>query len=173
METSRSSSDVVPSTRAVRPASFSVAAPAHARTELGRGAKPLIRMQGNTTFLDPPEAGSAQAAAVAGRASERKTIPFTFDKSYWSAGPKDEPGYCSQQMLFDDLGRELLDHAFNGFNTSILACQCRAASARSAAGPADARVQTDRLVRESRIGRRMPACVCGPGSRVRVQYDGL
>jgi kinesin family protein 1 len=97
---------------------------AHARVELGKGAKPLIRMQGNTTFLDPPEPGGAQAAAVSGRASERKTIPFTFDKSYWSAGPKDEPGYCTQQMLFDDLGKELLDHAFNGFNTSILACEC-------------------------------------------------
>lgn len=74
-------------------------------------------MQGNTTYLDPPEAGSAQA----GRATERKTVPFTFDKSYWSAGPRDEPNYCSQQTLFSDLGVELLDHAFAGFNACILA----------------------------------------------------
>jgi kinesin family protein 1 len=81
-------------------------------------------MEGNTTFMDPPEAGGTQAAASAGRVTERKTIPFTFDKSYWSAGPRDEPNYCSQQTLFLDLGVELLDHAFNGFNACILACEC-------------------------------------------------
>jgi kinesin family member 1 len=80
-------------------------------------------MSGNQTLIDPPEAGSAQAAAASGRATERKTIPFTFDKSYWSAGPRDEPGYCSQQTLFDDLGVELLDHAFGGFNACIMACE--------------------------------------------------
>ncbi|KAJ8514888.1 hypothetical protein ONZ45_g7618 [Pleurotus djamor] len=75
-------------------------------------------MSGNQTFLDPPEAGSAQDAK---RATERKTLAFAFDKSYWSAGPRDEPGYCSQQTLYDDLGKELLDHGFAGFNTSIMA----------------------------------------------------
>jgi kinesin family protein 1 len=80
-------------------------------------------MEGNTTFMDPPEVGGAQAAATSGRAGERRTIPFTFDKSYWSAGPRDEPQYCSQQMLFEDLGKELLDHSFNGFNACILACE--------------------------------------------------
>ena len=88
--------------------------------ELARGAKPLIRMQGNQTFLDPPETGSAQDTK---RATERKIMPFSFDKSYWSAGPRDEPGYCSQQTLFGDLGKELLDHSFAGFNACILACK--------------------------------------------------
>lgn len=31
------------------------------------------------------------------------------------------PGYASQQTLYEDLGRELLDHAFAGFNTTIFA----------------------------------------------------
>jgi kinesin family protein 1 len=91
-------------------------------SELARGAKPLIRMQGNQTFLDPPEVGSTQDTK---RATERKTMPFSFDKSYWSAGPRDEPGYCSQQTLYDDLGKELLDHGFAGFNACILACECK------------------------------------------------
>ncbi|KAJ8595053.1 kinesin-domain-containing protein [Rhizopogon salebrosus TDB-379] len=86
--------------------------------ELARGAKPLIRMQGNQTFIDPPESGSQQDSK---RATERKTMAFSFDKSYWSAGPRDEPGYCSQQTLYDDLGKELLDHGFAGFNACILA----------------------------------------------------
>ncbi|PFH50565.1 hypothetical protein AMATHDRAFT_60839 [Amanita thiersii Skay4041] len=91
--------------------------PLNAR-ELARGAKGLIRMQGNQTFLDPPEQGSAQDTK---RATERKTMAFSFDKSYWSAGPRDEPNYCSQQTLFSDLGKELLDHGFSGFNACILA----------------------------------------------------
>lgn len=90
-------------------------------TELARGAKPLIRMQGNQTFIDPPEGGSVQDSK---RATERKTMTFSFDKSYWSAGPRDEPQYCSQQTLYDDLGKELLDHGFLGFNACILACEC-------------------------------------------------
>ncbi|KAG8935241.1 kinesin-like protein Klp8 [Tulasnella sp. 418] len=84
--------------------------------EIARGAKGLIRMQGNQTFLDPPD--NTQAT---GRATERKTMAFSFDKSYWSAGPRDEPGYCSQETLYDDLGKELLDHGFGGFNACILA----------------------------------------------------
>ena len=77
-------------------------------------------MSGNQTILYPPEPGSTQDAK---RATERRTLAFSFDKSYWSAGPRDEPGYCSQQTLFDDLGKELLDHGFAGFNACILACE--------------------------------------------------
>ena len=92
-------------------------------TELARGAKPLIRMEGNTTYLDPPEAGGSQAQALSGRQSEKKTMTFSFDKSYWSAGDRDDPRYCSQQTLYNDLGKELLDHGFAGFNACILACK--------------------------------------------------
>ena len=91
--------------------------------ELARGAKPLIRMQGNQTILNPPEPGSTQAQAASGRASERKAHTFTFDKSYWSAGPRNEPEYCSQETLYNDLGIELLEHGFSGFNACILACE--------------------------------------------------
>ena len=106
--------------RYVNPNSRSAPHVSSCTTELARGAKPLIRMQGNQTFLDPPEAGSAQDAK---RATERKTMSFSFDKSYWSAGPRDEPGYCSQQTLFNDLGKDLLEHGFAGFNACILACK--------------------------------------------------
>ena len=80
-------------------------------------------MEGNSTFLDPPEAGSAQAHAAGGRATEKKTLSFSFDKSYWSAGDRNESRYCSQQTLYDDLGKELLDHGFAGFNACIVACE--------------------------------------------------
>lgn len=77
-------------------------------------------MEGNQTFLDPPELTAAELKS--GRATERKTMAFSFDKSYWSAGDRSEPRYCSQQTLYDDLGKELLDHGFEGFNACILTC---------------------------------------------------
>lgn len=76
-------------------------------------------MQGNMTFLDPPD--STDQAKVS-KAIERKTMSFSFDKSYWSAGSRDAPEYCSQRTLYEDLGKELLDHGFAGFNACILAC---------------------------------------------------
>ncbi|GJN89903.1 hypothetical protein Rhopal_002892-T1 [Rhodotorula paludigena] len=85
--------------------------------ELARGAKSLVRMEGNNTYLDPPEA----ANVTSGRVTEKETKSFAFDKSYWSACSKDDPSYASQQTLFDDLGRELLDHAFEGYNTALFA----------------------------------------------------
>ncbi|WVO17419.1 hypothetical protein L204_105111 [Cryptococcus depauperatus] len=90
--------------------------PLNAR-ELARGAKGLIRMEGNQTILEPPEpTGSASAKAI-----EKKSMTFSFDRSYWSAGPKDDPEYASQQTLYEDLGADLLDHSFEGFNTCIFA----------------------------------------------------
>ena len=79
-------------------------------------------MQGNQTFLDPPEIQPG-SEKTQGRSTERKTHAFTFDKSYWSAGDRNDPEYCSQQTLYDDLGKELLDHGFAGFNACILACE--------------------------------------------------
>lgn len=90
--------------------------------EIARGAKCLVRMERNQTILDPPEPGSAGAQAASGRATERKLMTFTFDKSYWSAGSREDSDYCSQQTLYDDLGKELLDHGFAGFNACIVAC---------------------------------------------------
>lgn len=86
---------------------------------------------------------------TSGRVTEKETKSFAFDKSYWcvrdmsllararsihgavltyatrfarrSACPKDDPAYASQQTLFDDLGVDLLDHAFEGFNTCLFA----------------------------------------------------
>ncbi|WWD20715.1 hypothetical protein CI109_105191 [Kwoniella shandongensis] len=85
--------------------------------ELARGAKGLIRMEGTQTILDPPELLSS----TSNRATEKKPMTFSFDKSYWSAGARDEPNYASQQTLYEDLGVDLLDHSFEGFNTCIFA----------------------------------------------------
>ncbi|SPQ21057.1 45f4e5c7-97a7-4900-8efd-60396bfbfa8a [Thermothielavioides terrestris] len=45
---------------------------------------------------------------------------FAFDKSYWSFD-KNAPNYAGQEHLFQDLGKPLLDNAFQGYNNCIFA----------------------------------------------------
>ncbi|KAG0189862.1 kinesin-like protein Klp8 [Apophysomyces sp. BC1034] len=80
--------------------------------ELARGATCLVRMEGNQTILTKPPQNKSE------KAEELKA--FTFDKSYWSADKTDDH-YADQCLVYNDLGRELLDHAFLGYNCCIFA----------------------------------------------------
>ncbi|KAI7901224.1 uncharacterized protein BX663DRAFT_553457 [Cokeromyces recurvatus] len=80
--------------------------------EKARGAQCLIRMEGNKTILSKP--------ATSGSKVLEEPKAFTFDQSYWSAD-KDDIDYADQEKVFNDLGKDLLDHAFNGYNCCIFA----------------------------------------------------
>ncbi|KAF9176789.1 kinesin-like protein Klp8, partial [Haplosporangium sp. Z 27] len=66
----------------------------------------IIHMDGDMTTIRKPEEGSTKS--------------FSFDHSYWSFD-KNDPNYAGQQRIYDDLGVELLNHSFNGYNTCIVA----------------------------------------------------
>lgn len=74
-------------------------------------------------MLDPPDHDVKDPGNAKVHSSSARAHSFAFDYSYWSAGDKDDPDYASQQTLFNDLGVELLDNAFQGFNACIFACQ--------------------------------------------------
>jgi kinesin family member 1 len=76
-------------------------------------------MKGNQTFISKPDVRSAK---VAKRDEVEDVKSFTFDKSYWSFD-KNDPTYATQAMLYNDFGDELLNHAFEGYNTCIFACK--------------------------------------------------
>lgn len=78
-------------------------------TEIDRGSKCIIEMKENQTVLSPPPGGKETGQKV-----------FAFDKSYWSFNKKD-PHYAGQDNLFEDLGKPLLDNAFQGYNNCIFA----------------------------------------------------
>ncbi|KAI9311973.1 hypothetical protein BX666DRAFT_1991430 [Dichotomocladium elegans] len=84
--------------------------------EIQRGAQCLVRMSGNQTILTKPE----ELRAKDGSNSADDVKAFTFDHSYWSAD-KNDPDYADQERVFKDLGVELLDHAFDGYNCCIFA----------------------------------------------------
>jgi kinesin family protein 1 len=66
-------------------------------------------MRDNQTVLTPPDASKGQKQNV-----------FAFDRSYWSFD-KNDPTYAGQANLHDDLGKPLLDNAFQGYNNCIFA----------------------------------------------------
>jgi kinesin family protein 1 len=85
-------------------------------TEIGRGSKCIVEMKNNQTILTPPTDGAHSSKGP------KDLVPktFAFDRSYWSFN-KDDPDYAGQENLHDDLGKPLLDNAFQGYNNCIFA----------------------------------------------------
>jgi kinesin family protein 1 len=71
-------------------------------------------MRDNQTILTPPDSIGGKAIKDPG------PKVFAFDKSYWSFD-KNAPNYAGQDNLFEDLGKPLLDNAFQGYNNCIFA----------------------------------------------------
>jgi kinesin family protein 1 len=75
-------------------------------------------MKGDQTILRPPQHVSIQGKAAKAASEGAKT--FAFDRSYWSFD-HDAPNYAGQDNLHEDLGKPLLDNAFQGYNNCIFA----------------------------------------------------
>ncbi|KAI1758826.1 kinesin heavy chain [Hypoxylon sp. FL1150] len=83
--------------------------------EIDRGSKCIVEMKGNQTVLTPPDASHGPKGS-----KDTSVKTFAFDKSYWSFN-KSDPNYAGQDNLHDDLGKPLLDNAFQGYNNCIFA----------------------------------------------------
>ncbi|RYP72903.1 hypothetical protein DL771_003941 [Monosporascus sp. 5C6A] len=85
--------------------------------EIDRGAKCIVEMRDNQTILTPPP----EAAHGGGKGAKDTSVKtFAFDRSYWSFD-KNAPNYAGQENLHNDLGKPLLDNAFQGYNNCIFA----------------------------------------------------
>nr|XP_020656909.1 kinesin-like protein KIF16B isoform X1 [Pogona vitticeps] len=86
------------------------------RREKDLDAKFIISMEKNKTTITNtkiPEGGT-------GDMGRERTKTFTYDFSYFSADPK-SPDYASQEMVFNNLGTDVLKSAFEGYNACIFA----------------------------------------------------
>ncbi|XP_022180264.1 kinesin-like protein unc-104 isoform X5 [Myzus persicae] len=79
--------------------------------EISRDCKCIIEMAGYTTSITNPKLPPNVKDA---------TKSFNFDYSYWSQNPSD-PNFASQTMVYRDIGEEMLQHAFEGYNVCIFA----------------------------------------------------
>ncbi|XP_017892622.1 kinesin-like protein unc-104 isoform X10 [Ceratina calcarata] len=79
--------------------------------EIVREAQCIIEMTGNTTSILNPKAPPGTKDAIKS---------FNYDYSYFSMDPNDG-NYSSQLMVYKDIGEEMLEHAFEGYNVCIFA----------------------------------------------------
>ncbi|XP_019349379.1 kinesin-like protein KIF1B isoform X4 [Alligator mississippiensis] len=77
--------------------------------ETSKESKCIIQMQGNSTSIVNPK--------------NPKEAPksFSFDYSYWSHTSAEDPCFASQSRVYNDIGKEMLLHAFEGYNVCIFA----------------------------------------------------
>ncbi|XP_032087394.1 kinesin-like protein KIF1B isoform X3 [Thamnophis elegans] len=77
--------------------------------ETSKESKCIIQMQGNSTsILNPKNPKEAPKS-------------FSFDYSYWSHTSSEDPCFASQNRVYNDIGKEMLLHAFEGYNVCIFA----------------------------------------------------
>ncbi|XP_054741232.1 kinesin-like protein unc-104 isoform X2 [Anastrepha obliqua] len=79
--------------------------------EIGRESKCIIEMSGATTAITNPKVPPNSSEAIK---------RFNFDYSYWSHNPRD-PEFSTQEMVYKDIGEEMLQHSFDGYNVCIFA----------------------------------------------------
>ncbi|XP_055748357.1 kinesin-like protein KIF1B isoform X9 [Salvelinus fontinalis] len=77
--------------------------------ETSKESKCIIQMQGNSTIISNPKNPKDPAKS------------FSFDHSYWSHTTPEDPTFASQSLVYNDLGKEMLQHAFDGYNVCIFA----------------------------------------------------
>ncbi|KAJ8067570.1 hypothetical protein OCU04_004910 [Sclerotinia nivalis] len=88
--------------------------------EIDRGAKCIVQMKDAQTIITPPEGHEAKTRDAKGGKGDTGQKVFAFDRSYWSFD-KNDPSYAGQDNLHTDLGKPLLDNAFQGYNNCIFA----------------------------------------------------
>jgi len=79
------------------------------RREKEKKSKCVIRMDGATTVISNP------------KQPQENPKSFNFDYSYWSHTSPSDDRFINQQRVYRDLGVEMLEHAFDGYNVCIFA----------------------------------------------------
>ncbi|XP_012274731.1 kinesin-like protein KIF13B isoform X2 [Orussus abietinus] len=82
------------------------------RRELELGTQCVVEMTGQQTILQHP--------TTLDKIDRNKPKTFAFDHCFYSLVPGAE-NFASQDVVFDALGRDILDNAFQGYNACIFA----------------------------------------------------
>ncbi|KAJ2754166.1 hypothetical protein GGI19_002616, partial [Coemansia pectinata] len=73
-------------------------------------------MAGQQTILEQPTTEETVA-----KAKGRRKRAYTFDYSFWTAGDISSPKYASQEVVFEDIGQAVLNHALSGYHCCVFA----------------------------------------------------
>jgi hypothetical protein len=83
-------------------------------------AQCIIKMNGNKTTIVEPASAKEETKAATVQSEEAREKTFSFDYSYWSFDTADE-NFASQERVFLDLGTNVLENAWEGYNCCIFA----------------------------------------------------
>lgn len=95
--------------------------------EIEKNAPNLITMDPstNSTTIHPPpsQENTSHLGQFSSRSSMRRNLEpktFTFDHSFYSSDPS-SPDFADQDAIYEKVGKEFLDHNFEGYHTCIFA----------------------------------------------------
>ncbi|KAL5014912.1 hypothetical protein ScPMuIL_009182 [Solemya velum] len=80
--------------------------------ENARSCTCIIGMNGKSTTIHNAKARDPK---------EQTTKSFNFDYSYWSHTTPEDENFASQRQVYEDIGLEMLEHSFEGYNVCIFA----------------------------------------------------
>ncbi|XP_049531776.1 kinesin-like protein Klp98A [Anopheles darlingi] len=135
------------------------------------GAKLIVQMDGKKTRLLKPKLGTGNGIRVdlASRAAQDPFNDFTFDHSYWSVDERDAH-FTPQDTVFEDLGTEIVDCAFQGYNACVFAYgQTGSGKTFTMMGTAEAQGLIPRICR-SLFGRMKLGLEEGTGYKTQCSY---
>ncbi|KRF80502.1 uncharacterized protein Dvir_GJ19868, isoform B [Drosophila virilis] len=82
------------------------------RREIELGTKCIVEMEKQQTILQNPP--------TLEKMERKQPKTFAFDHCFYSLNPEDD-SFASQETVFDCVGRDILDNAFQGYNACIFA----------------------------------------------------
>ncbi|XP_071868288.1 kinesin-like protein 98A isoform X2 [Bombus fervidus] len=85
------------------------------KRELAKNAKMIVQMDGKKTRIL-----NTKAPSNSKEVDRDKFKDFTFDHSYYSVDSNDD-NYASQEEVFYDLGTDVIESAFEGYNACVFA----------------------------------------------------
>ncbi|XP_050590480.1 kinesin-like protein Klp98A isoform X2 [Bombus affinis] len=85
------------------------------KRELAMNAKMIVQMDGKKTRIS-----NTKTPGSCREIDREKYKDFTFDHSYWSCDANDD-NYASQEEVFYDLGTDVIESAFEGYNACVFA----------------------------------------------------
>ena len=100
--------------------------------EINLNSKLVVKVNGNTVNLDAPPPSSSATPSLSQGKSEKSVNSltsshnagtphkFAYDFSYWSHDRKDSH-FAGQDQVFKDLGLDVVENAFNGYNVCVFA----------------------------------------------------
>ncbi len=81
----------------------------------------IVSVRDNQVLLEPATSGASRHPATSTPiAAHRHPHKFSFDYAYWSHDA-DDPHFAKQAQVYSDLGTDVVENAFAGYNACVFA----------------------------------------------------